>query len=57
LREQAGANEILSAAAGITFETAQQVLEAGATMVAVSEAIFRSANPAAELRRWLKELH
>ena len=42
LREEAGPNVILSAAAGITFETAQQVLDAGATMVAVSEAIFRT---------------
>jgi thiamine-phosphate pyrophosphorylase len=57
LREGAGPNVILSAAAGITFETAQQVLDAGATMVAVSEAIFRTADPAAEVRRWLKELH
>ena len=57
LRERAGPNVILSAAAGITFETAQQVLDAGATMVAVSEAIFRNSDPAAELRRWLKELH
>lgn len=56
LREEAGPNVILSAAAGITFETAQQVLDAGATMVAVSEAIFRTADPTAEARRWLKEL-
>jgi thiamine-phosphate pyrophosphorylase len=57
LRELAGRNVVLSAAAGITFETAQQVLDAGATMVAVSEAIFRNADPAAELRRWLNELN
>jgi thiamine-phosphate pyrophosphorylase len=57
LREEAGPNVILSAAAGITLESAQQVLNAGATMVAVSEAIFRTADPAAEVRRWLKELH
>jgi thiamine-phosphate pyrophosphorylase len=56
LRELAGRNVVLSAAAGITFETAQQVLDAGATMVAVSEAIFRNADPVAELKRWLKEL-
>jgi thiamine-phosphate pyrophosphorylase len=57
LRKLAGPDVILSAAAGITFETAQQVLDAGATMVAVSESIFRNADPAAEVRRWLKELH
>lgn len=56
LREQAGPNVVLSAAAGITLETAVSVLEAGATMVAVSEAIFRSADPAAEFARWVKEL-
>jgi thiamine-phosphate pyrophosphorylase len=56
LREQAGHGAVLSAAAGITFETAPAVLQAGATMVAVSEAIFRAENPAAEFRRWLQHL-
>jgi len=56
LRQQAGANAILSAAAGITFETARPVLEAGATMVAVAEAIFRVSDPAAEFARWKKAL-
>ena len=56
LREQAGPNVVLSAAAGITLETAVSVLEAGATMVAVSEAIFRTADPATEFARWMKEL-
>jgi thiamine-phosphate pyrophosphorylase len=57
LREQAGAGAVLSAAAGITFESAQSVLDAGASMVAVAEAIFRNDNPAAEFRRWMRHLH
>lgn len=56
LRNQAGSGVILSAAAGITFETAPAVLEAGASMVAVAEAIFRAENPAAEFRRWIRHL-
>jgi thiamine-phosphate pyrophosphorylase len=56
LREQAGPDVVLSAAAGITFGTAPAVLEAGASMVAVAEAIFRSENPAAEFRRWIRHL-
>ena len=56
LREQAGPGVILSAAAGITFETAPAVLEAGATMVAVAEGIFRSEDPASEFRRWIRHL-
>jgi thiamine-phosphate pyrophosphorylase len=53
LREQAGPNAVLSAAAGITLETAKAVLNAGASMVAVSEAIFRTQAPAAEFQRWI----
>jgi thiamine-phosphate pyrophosphorylase len=53
LRQQAGPARILTAAAGITLETAPAVLAAGATAVAVSAAIFRTPNPAAEFRRWL----
>ena len=56
LRQQAGPEVILSAAAGITFETAQSVLDAGATMIAVAEAIFRTSDPAAEFARWNKAL-
>lgn len=56
LRQEAGPKAILSAAAGITLATAQTVLEAGASMIAVSEAIFRNSNPAGELRHWLKEI-
>jgi thiamine-phosphate pyrophosphorylase len=56
LRLKAGPNVVLTAAAGITLETAPGVLEAGASAVAVSAAIFRSADPAAEFRRWLETL-
>lgn len=56
LREQAGSDVVLSAAAGITLETAGSVLNAGATMVAVAEAIFRSSDPAREFALWMREL-
>ena len=48
---------VLVAAAGITLETASTVLAAGASSVAVSAAIFRTSDPAAEFRRWMKELN
>ena len=54
LREQADANTVLVAAAGITLDTASLVLEAGATTVAVAAAIFSRPDPAAEFRRWVK---
>jgi thiamine-phosphate pyrophosphorylase len=57
LREQAGADPVLVAAAGITLETAPAVLAAGANSLAVAAAIFRAADPAAEFRRWMKELN
>jgi thiamine-phosphate pyrophosphorylase len=56
LREKAGPSVILSAAAGITLETARDVLDAGASMVAVSEAIFRTSDPAGEFSRWVRVL-
>jgi thiamine-phosphate pyrophosphorylase len=56
LREQAGPDRILTAAAGITLATAPAVLAAGANAIAVSAAIFRVPDPAAEFRRWLAEL-
>lgn len=52
LREQAGPERVLTAAAGITLDTAPAVLAAGASAVAVSAAIFRTPDPAAEFRRW-----
>lgn len=56
LRDQAGKDVLLVAAAGITLATAPAILEAGADSVAVSAAIFRSADAAAEFGRWMKEL-
>jgi thiamine-phosphate pyrophosphorylase len=57
LRDEAGSGAVLVAAAGITLKTASAVLAAGATSVAVSAALFRVADPAAEFRRWIKELN
>jgi len=56
LRDEAGLERILTAAGGVTLATAPAVLAAGATTVAVSAAIFRTPDPAAEFRIWLKEL-
>ncbi|MGC1462799.1 MAG: thiamine phosphate synthase [Terracidiphilus sp.] len=56
LREQAGPDRVLTAAAGITLATAPAVLDAGATAVAVAAAIFRSDDPAAEFRKWIAAL-
>lgn len=56
LRALVGPDRILTAAAGITLETAPAVLAAGATAVAVSAAIFRADDPAAEFKRWLAAL-
>lgn len=54
MREQAGPEAVLVAAAGITLETAPAVLEAGASMVAVAAALFTKVDPAAEFRRWIR---
>ena len=56
MRAEVGPGRILTAAAGITLATAPLVLAAGASAVAVSAAIFRAADPAAEFRRWKAEL-
>lgn len=56
LRFQAGPAPVLTAAAGITLETAPQVIAAGASTVAVAAAIFRTSDPAAEFRRWREVL-
>ena len=53
LREEAGPEPTLVAAAGITLETAPLVLAAGASTVAVAAALFTRPDPAAEFRRWL----
>ncbi len=56
LREQAGPNVVLVAVGGVTFETAPEILAAGASVIGVSAAIFRAKDPAAEFRRWLHAL-
>lgn len=56
LRAQAGPDVVLTAAAGITLETAPLVIEAGASAVAVAAGIFASDDPAAEYRRWRERL-
>jgi thiamine-phosphate pyrophosphorylase len=56
LRALAGPSRILTAAGGVTLATAPAILAAGTSAVAVSAAIFRAPDPAAEFRRWLKEL-
>jgi len=56
LRKQAGPDVVLTAAAGITLETAPLVIEAGANTVAVAAAIFSVEDPAAEFRRWRDRL-
>lgn len=56
MRALAGPERILTAAGGITLATAAAVLAAGASSVAVSAAIFRAPDPAAEFRRWIAAL-
>ncbi len=56
LREEAGAGPALVAIGGITLATAAEALSAGATVVAIAGALFRQTDPAAEFRRWLREL-
>ena len=56
LREQAGPHAVLVAVGGVTFETAPEILAAGASVIGVSAAIFRASDPAAEFRRWLAAL-
>lgn len=56
LRQQAGPDIILTAAAGITLETAPLVLAAGASTLAVAAALFKTPAPASEFRRWLDAL-
>jgi thiamine-phosphate pyrophosphorylase len=55
-RALAGEEPVLVAAAGITLETALAILKSGADAVAVSAAIFRAQDPAAEFRRWMEIL-
>jgi thiamine-phosphate pyrophosphorylase len=52
LRVEAGPDTVLVAVGGVTLETAPAILAAGASVIGVAAAIFRSADPAAEFRRW-----
>jgi thiamine-phosphate pyrophosphorylase len=56
LRGVAGPEAVLVAAAGITLETASEVLAAGASTVAVAAALFTKLDPAAEFRRWVRAM-
>lgn len=56
LRAAAGDDVILTAAAGITLDTAPRVLDAGASAVAVAAAIFATPDPAAEFRKWKERM-
>jgi len=56
LRQGAGPDVVLTAAAGITLANAQSVLDAGANTVAVAAAIFGARDPASECNRWLEIL-
>jgi thiamine-phosphate pyrophosphorylase len=56
LRAEAGPDPVLTAVGGITLATAPDVIEAGASIVAVAGAIFRQKDPAVEFKRWLAEL-
>ncbi len=57
LRDEAGSRAVLVAVGGVTLEAAPAILDAGASLVGVSAAIFRSADPVAEFRRWQTALH
>jgi thiamine-phosphate pyrophosphorylase len=56
LRAEAGSGPVLVAAGGVALANAAAVLEAGASVLAVAGALFRSENPAKEFQRWVKEL-
>jgi thiamine-phosphate pyrophosphorylase len=56
LRHEAGPAPVLVAIGGITLATAAEAFSAGATLVAIAGALFRSPNPAAEFRKWMVEL-
>ena len=53
LRAEAGPGPVLVAVSGITPATAADVLATGASVVAVSEALFHQPDPAVEFRRWI----
>jgi thiamine-phosphate pyrophosphorylase len=57
LRAAAGPGPVLVGVAGITLDTAADVLNAGADVVAVAEALFGQVDPATEYRRWVADLN
>jgi thiamine-phosphate pyrophosphorylase len=57
LRAEAGPDAVLVAVGGVTLESAAGVLDAGASVIAVAAAIFRSGDPAAEYLRWKASLN
>jgi thiamine-phosphate pyrophosphorylase len=56
LRGEAGPGPVLVAVGGITLASAAEALAAGATVVAIAGALFRQPDPAAEFRKWVREL-
>ncbi len=56
LRAEAGKEPVLVAAGGVTLDLAPGLIEAGASVVTVSAAIFAMPDPAAEFRRWVAAL-
>ena len=56
LREAAGPGPVLVAVGGVNLTNAAELLQAGASMLAVAGAIFRAPDPAAEFRRWTEQL-
>lgn len=56
LRAEAGAAPVLVAIGGITLDTAAEAFSAGANIVAIAGALFRQPDPAAEFRKWIKQL-
>jgi thiamine-phosphate pyrophosphorylase len=57
LRGAAGPGPVLVGVAGITLDTAAGVLNAGADVIAVAEALFGHADPAAEYLKWVAALN
>jgi thiamine-phosphate pyrophosphorylase len=56
LRTEAGPKPVLVAAGGVSIGLARQLVEAGASVLAVSAGIFHAPDPAVEFRRWMQEL-
>jgi thiamine-phosphate pyrophosphorylase len=56
LRQQAGPEPVLVAIGGITLASAEAVLAAGASVLAIAGGLFRQPDPAAEFRKWMAVL-